>query len=736
MRWLAPIAAAALLAACSQSSAGNTAKLIGSQDVVLVDELDPGGGLARADALPDGGVELVGTPNKYLFVTSVDTNELRVLRLYTSGRLGRQFVPAPNPIETLSIPVISRPSMLAVDEGLHADGRRVTGSYVYAARPGSSVISIVGTSPSELRVVTPSPIPTPGPVTALTAWMGQGLTTLPPQTNLYVATFDGSRGAVYRVPLLSDPAQLRAAIANATPTNPAIRAEILFDVASESVMALQVMPPLAGRTVDGQPFCDTRECLAIATRRAAGQEGRTLLIDPQSLRAVPLDFGGPVRDFATIGNGVRLFGILDEEKCGSSSCGGAVAVDTLTAVGTAGFPRALDFSGQPMLPISTGDSLPTGIALAQGAQIRQTYESYDAGTRELSLVSQGYDLLGVVSSSNGELSFFDALAAAPIDYDARRTTISSATLQIPGTLDDGGLSYTGEDGGFLGFLGKGVLTETIPVVDDGGVLTEPWRIAAVANPDGGTTAPDGGESAPFVLDVSDGYFASQTLVVIFEGQLPGLVNQPTTMTDGTILPVASGYASRAAVGDRAVFLLSDLSVCGEARITVVGDASLTVDAVPSTCGARTAFSVRASGDKPYVVAADLEGYLGRGAVGDTLTYTRRYAAIPPGWSGVRPALRVTIGDSLLPITGAYWAFVIDGGLVPYRMAFDATNCASPYLPSRVILAQLPTLTDKGSLTYPWEAAGIFPSGNSVFEVPLSGTLAGRVTTGDGFFCYR
>jgi hypothetical protein len=53
-----------------------------------------------------------------------------------------------------------------------------------------------------------------------------------------------------------------------------------------------------------------------------------------------------------------------------------------------------------------------------------------------------------------------------------------------------------------------------------------------------------------------------------------------------------------------------------------------------------------------------------------------------------------------------------------------------------MLAQLPTLTDRGVLAFLWEVAGIFPSGNSVFEVPLAGCLAGRVTTGDGFFCYR
>ncbi|MEW5743176.1 MAG: hypothetical protein AB1938_29950 [Myxococcota bacterium] len=743
MRWVALVAGMALLFACSQTPTSSLAKLVGSQDLVLVDELPGEGGLADL-AIVDGRWVTQGTPSKYLFVTSVDTNELRVLQLYRPTQLGRSFVPAPNPIETLSIPVIARPSMLAVDEGLNANGARVTGSYVYAARPGSAVISIVGTAPSELRVVTPSPIPTPGPVTALAAWMGSGLTKLPDTTELFVATFDGRRGAVYRVPLPSSPAVLRAAIANATPANPAIQAEILFDVDAEAVMALQVMPPLAGRTVDGQPFCDTTACLAIATRRAAGLDGRNLLIDPKSLRAVPLDFQGPVRDFATIGNGFRLFGVLDEEKCGSAECGGVLAVDTGAASGATGFARALDFSGEPMLPITTGGSLPTGLALGQGAQLRQTLEVYDAGsnTREVGLALVGYDLLGVVASSNGQLTFFDGLAGMPIDYDARRTTVSSASMLVPAVLSDGGIAFTGADGGFIGYTAEGPLTETIPPVQDGGISTEPWRIISVGNP-------DGGDGSPYVLDVSDGYLLTQNLVVIYEGLLPGLVRQPTTYSDGTTLFVTTGYEGRASPGDRVFFYVDSVpdggftdggvtavGECGQARVTAVDAGILLVDSLPPECVDRTSFSVRASGLKPYVAAADLEGYLGRAAVGDTLTYTRRYLVKPFGWTENRPALRVTLGDTLPLVTGAYWTFALEGGLASYVMSIDSQSCSSPWLPGRLAMARLPTLYEGGTTDFPWTVAGVLPSGNSVYEIPLSGAFRGAVTSTDGLRCYR
>ena len=563
--------------------------------------------------------------------------------------------------------------------------------------------------------------------------MGQGLTALPPQTNLYVATFDGSRGAVYRLPLNSNPDQLRAAIANATPATPAIRAEILFDVASESVMALQVLPPLAGRTVDGQPFCDTRECLAIGTRRAAGQDGRTLLIDPQSLRAVNLAFGGPVRDFATVGNGVRLFGILDEEKCGSTACGGAVAVDTLTAVGASGFPLTQDFSGSRCCP-STRRLAADGHRAGAGRADRQSLETFDGGTaragpRDPAIrrarcrldVERRTDLLRRSSPRRPSTT---TRGAPPSRWHAAG----------PGTLEDGGLSYVGPTEASWASWARASLRRRSPRPTDGSGLTEPWRITTIANPDGGTTAPDGGVSAPYVIDVSDGYLQSQTLVVIFEGQLPGSSTCPPRPPTGRRCRSPPAGPRARAAGDRAVFLI-DQVVCGEGRVTAVGADQLSVDAVPVECADRTAFSVRASGDKPYVLAADLEGYLGRAAVGETLTYTRRYQVVPPGWSGVRPALQLTVGDTVPPVTGAYWAFTIDSGLVPYRMTFDATDCASPYLPSRVALAQLPTLTDKGSLAYPWEVLASSPRATPCSRCPSRAPWPARSRL-DGFQCWR
>jgi hypothetical protein len=96
---------------------------------------------------------------RYLFVTSSDQNELRVVDLESSPRT---FVPAPNPLEPLSIPVLERPSNLARDAAYAVEivqdvqGNQVSkllvedagGPYIYARSFGSQEISVVAADPS------------------------------------------------------------------------------------------------------------------------------------------------------------------------------------------------------------------------------------------------------------------------------------------------------------------------------------------------------------------------------------------------------------------------------------------------------------------------------------------------------------------------------------------------------------------------------------------------------------
>ena len=104
-----------------------------------------------------------------------------------------------------------------------------------------------------------------------------------------------------------------------------------------AMMAKDAQPP--ARVVDSLPgeviaalLVLDDHTLAVATRKDRGAAGRTFLFDTQSLVSTALDFGGPVRALfthpgATAGTRVygarhRIFGVLDEEACGSPACGG------------------------------------------------------------------------------------------------------------------------------------------------------------------------------------------------------------------------------------------------------------------------------------------------------------------------------------------------------------------------------------------------------------------------------
>lgn len=725
MKRLRPLLLLLLAAGCTSTSSSSSAAIVGSHDLVLVDQLPGDGGLARQDGTEKGGA-VVGMPSRYLFVTSADSNELRVLQLWRPAQTGRDYLRAPNPLETLSIPVIDRPTQLVVDEGLEAGtGRRVTGSYLYAARPGAAEISIV--SATGFRQVTSRPLTAPAPLTALAAFMGADLSALPASTGLFVATWDGQRGAVFRYRLPTDEAALREKLSVAG--GPQVAAERVLDLGGEVVTALAVVPPLAGRALDGTAFCDTSACLAVATRRDRGAAGQTLLVDPDTGRSAALAYPGPVRDFAAGARAARLFALLDEDRCGGPTCGGVSAVDLHTGVQGA-FPLVTDFSGQPMQPIQTGNALPTGLTVADGVQLRQTTPVSDAGSTDLAYLLQTYELLGAVAASNGEITFFDGTAATVIDYDGRRSTVSGTTVRVPGVLPDGGLAFTNPfDGGALGSTFVAVVAME-PAPDE-----QPWRVAAVSAADAGVG------QRPLQVDLSDGYFASQDLVIAFQGQVPGFVDLPTTAADAERLPVTAGLEGRVAVGDLVRFERG-AEPCGGAVVSAVEAGALRVDAVPAACAERTRFSVRAGGARPYVVAATLEGYLGRAGQGAPLTWEGRQVAFPWGYQGPRPALRVTVGDVVPQVEGAFATVSIEGRLVPYRLAVDTVNVCNFGTTSQVVwgnlaLAQVPTaVSTQAGPAFQWRLWGALPTVNGTAEIDPLLAYRGTMGIGDGVICRR
>ena len=412
---------------------------------------------------------MIGVPARYLFVTSTETNELRILENYRTGLNGPGFVRAPNPLETLSIPVLDRPTMLVADEGRNSEGSRVTGAYVYAARPGAAEVSVV--SVANRTQLGGRPMATPGPVTALGAFMDvdavdQDLTTsepenlLPATTRLFVATWDGEFASVYSAVLPTDSRPL---------DHLDFKRLVLID--QTPVTALLVVAPLSSRTLDGAPFCSTKACLALSTRQDSGSGGQTMLLDPETGISARLAFKGPVRELTNSTNAARIYGVLDEQACGGPACGGVAAVDLTTATSAAGFPAALDALGQPMVPLRS-DGLITGLTVAAGGTVRQAIETgiTDGGT--LSYVLQQYQELGAFSSSNGLITYFSGFGGSIIDFDGRRTVVGSATVRLPGLLPDGGEALFGDDGGILG-------SNTAATVVVGGDLSQTWRTATV-----------------------------------------------------------------------------------------------------------------------------------------------------------------------------------------------------------------------------------------------------------------
>jgi hypothetical protein len=713
--------------ACTPATVSRSGSLAGANDIVMVDELS---GNDFAEPIVDARLPTVGLQNAFEVVTSTETSELRVLRNFSKTSLGRTFVSAPNPLETLSIPVGDRITMLAVDEGVQqvlvdgreTTGRRVTGRYVYAARAGGRQISIVAVQSDERRQVI-APYVSVAPITALAAFMAGPLgeeklkTSLPAETRLYFATEDGSNAVLWRLKIPTDLAALRK---SGWP-----QAERLVELTGESVAALVVLPALKTRVLDGRPFCATESCLAFGTRADSGRLGRSVLFEPSSQRVAPLGFPGPVREIKVALGDPHIYAILNEEFCGSTACGGVVGVNTLQ--GVAGhFELLKDFSGQPMRPIRSGVALPQGLALTTFGQVRKANEFFINEISTLSLVRQQYELLGAFSSSDGQLSFFDGVAGIGIDYDGRKSTFGSAFFVQPGPLSDGGFGYFDLDGGYRAEVVKGLVTET-DLFNDAGTVTFPVKNVTVA-------AIDAGAEVLLSADIADGYFDSQNLNITNQGVIQGLVGVPIT-SSGSSLAIPNGYERRVQIGDIVQFVSSRAVVCDEKTIQQVVGSTAFLSAAPTACGSDvTSYQVRAGLLKPYVVSGDVDGFLGRGAAGDTVEYTRLYQSRPDQYDGLRPALRVLLG-TMLGRKGAYWAISLLGRSVPYRVNVDLNTCGFS-VPGRVVFGVLPTNIQNAFRTIPAILTAV-PSANAVVEMNLTSISAGVVSGLDnGVLCYR
>lgn len=741
---------AATLVGCSSTAVTNRAAILAPNDLVLVDRLD-GDQLAVVPGTLGDGTEVrrVGFHAGLMFVTSTDTSELRVFQPFREGiNNSGDWARAPNPLETLSVPVLDQPMLLVADEGRTIDGR-VTGAYVYASRPGATEVSIV--SVRALKQLGGRPVPLPGALTSLAAWMDVTGPTLPATTSLYISTWDGARARVLRASLPTNEEQLVAQLETSALTFTEIAG---FD--GEAIRALQLVPSRAGRAVDGAPFCDTSLCVAMATRKSAGT-GRSVLFDPTTGRSVALNFGAQVRDLALslrADGDVRLFGVIDEEPCGGPACGGVLSVDLLSGTTASGFPRSLDVSGAPMAPIRSNGGLIQGLTVAPNAALRMGIETVVDGTVTFPVGEVAFSELGAFSASDGTINFFSGSLGQLLDFDSNRAHITGAERRLPGLTEDGGVSLTSPDGGAIGSV-EALSVFTAATIS--GPVTKPWREQQI-----GPGLADGGVDDPWLLTIGDGYLVSQTLYAVTNGNLPGLYMLPAG-TAGTRLDVTAGAEAVAEVGDLVVFYDNRdgaLEPCGRARVVALQPAIVDIDAAPANC-ARTAdsrFVVKADATRPAVISADVEGYLGRVGPRGEVIYRRPLVALPHNVGRVedeaaqvwqpRDALRLVAPNSLPGGEGAYIAFTVEGELRPYRPSVDpfSVPCsASTQLfnvtPSQVVFGSVVmgfVPSYQSSSTAPlfrWTTFGVVPSGNGMMRIWNASLEPEAISTGAGR-CYQ
>lgn len=513
--------------------------------------------------------------NNLVFVTSSDRDELRVLDLTSNPRT---FVPAPNPLEALSIPVLDRPDALTRDVAYNAEGNDVPGPYIYARSSGSSEISVVASARDQLRQVTR--LRAASIVTAFSARSpaeGSG----GPST-LYYAIQDpdgifgaDTGGARVMRQELPGPEALQAA----EPT-----------VIPEPVTVFCLQP---GESILAMTMLAGQDRFAVATRQASGRSGRTLLVTDSgpvadclqpSAPTVDLSegFGNvPVRllvshprlaipDVEAINAGRYIFGIRDESACSAArECSGVLAVDTESSPPG---QTARDLSGAPMLPIFPAGGLPTGLALVPDAPLRIVLDDGSAPTIQV-------PLLGIMPSSNGYISLFSA-------SDLRQFDLSVAPARATVALRD---------------------SNEIPIV------IETADLVTV------TQDPTLQSTVLYEGSVPNGFYR-----IIYQGGLPGLNSLPRDLSTPRRFEVEATVGAAARVGDIVVLESPDALCAIDLPIASVEPVTGTTrvrfaiadsQEIPADCANLTRFTVRAGGDQPFVLFDDAGNFLSRDVTG-------------------------------------------------------------------------------------------------------------------------
>jgi hypothetical protein len=302
------------LVGCTQAALPGTGGLNGVNTVAAV----------RVDGF-DGGVVVGAQYGQTAFITSTNSDDIKGLDLIvTDSSQTRAYVPAPNPLQPLSIPTVNQPIELApsvrygpiqtsipffATTGI-MDGQVLTGALLFVRGAASPNISVIGTAnvPESLRQLTNGLLQqSAGVVTAISARM----TTSEANVVLYYATFDGQDATVWER-VLQNPQSRSPSFTGPFPTSltyvtdcsgppPVVPATTLYvcpprpvrTYQDTSVSALQVLPtlpsdpplPVLGGLEGGRVGVAIRNLVPPLNDATLSSSGELLIIDP----AVPSD---------------------------------------------------------------------------------------------------------------------------------------------------------------------------------------------------------------------------------------------------------------------------------------------------------------------------------------------------------------------------------------------------------------------------------------------------------------
>ncbi|CAM4455432.1 hypothetical protein [Corallococcus exiguus] len=605
------LSGASLALACSDTtSTAGAAGLSGTYDVVL--------------------------SNQLVFVTSQDRDELRVLDL---TRTPREFIPAPNPLEPLAIPVIARPDSLTRDVGYNDKGEDVSGPYIYARSSGGRGISVVAADRARLNEVTR--LATGQLITAFAAHapVAEGapsvlyyaLQTRPEAAEQLCGPFGG--GVVMRQDLPGPEGFDAATLPPALP--------VFCLKPADTVMSMLTLPARADRV----------DSLVVAIRNVSGTsrlvrvvaDGASVeipykrprpapyavpnyadLVDiPARLVATHPSYGVPKpklgdgscppgtdvktqEDETTIcveswPAGRFVFVVLDELTCNSSDCEGVIALDNGPKPVEEPSPTpvlARDITGAAMLTLRPSAGLPTGLTLRTGLEVRELLADSVAYLTAI-------PLLGIMPSSDGRITLFRADERRPFNLDRNSNNTPLNSSVVAELRDNNELARTDQ------FQG-------ITVVQPG--------------------CPQATDSTNVTAFLCNGSVPNGTYRFVFQGVLPGLVglSRDLTQEDPPLLVETTLATARGVSAGDSIILANNAGACaavipilrledqGNGLTRLFPDLSdPAVAAAAEPCASYPLFTVRAGPNvKPFVLYAGAETsdtYLQRLNVNETYT---------------------------------------------------------------------------------------------------------------------